>query len=549
MNTSAKIVCPLCSDEVDKFLYRFHIDNERNVINTIKKQNPTWAIADGACSRCVDYYQVAILLEQKQIPEIGPQFPVRTADDFVVIPTPIRLNADPKFTGKGVTICFIDSGFYPHDDLVANGNRIKVLVDITTGSRISHRGENMDDSMWHGTMTTVVCAGNGFASQGLYKGIASNADLVLLKVQDSNGKITGTNIEKALEWVLENHRQYNIRIVNLSVGDDVICSYKESKIDQLAEGLINSGISVVAAAGNDESAPIKPPANALNVITVGGVDDENQLDGNNTKAYHSAYGKTIDDLMKPELVAHAIWLAAPVLPGRKQAEARILHQLLNVGDNELRQILADNLLDTSLDPELLKCNDLRCIRESTISRIMHSKFISADYMHVDGTSFAAPIVCGVIAQLLEANPLLTPAEIREILFSTAKRLETVEAVRQGYGIIQPRMAVLKVLTRLTGTRQYASPHIDVDNKTIAFYIRRECAQAISLAGTFNNWSNDSLPMEAGYNGQWQIEIPMLPAGRYSYKYLIDDQVWVEDAENPLREFDGFNGFNSILNIN
>jgi serine protease AprX len=308
MNNGEKIICPLCSDAVDKLLYRFHIDSERNVIDKIKEKNPEWSVNDGICSRCVDYYYAAVICEQRILPEIGPHFPVKSADDFVILPTPLRVDAHPRYTGKAVTICFIDSGFYPHPDITATKNRIKLMLDITNDK--APDPQIKDTSAWHGTMTTVVCAGDGYLSKGLYKGIACDAELVLLKVQDTNGKITTENITKALQWVLDHHKQYAIRIINISLGDDDIGSYKESKVDQLAELLIERGVTVVAAVGNDERGSIHPPANSLNVIAVGGIDDGNEL-SNNMAAYHSSYGTTADALMKPELVAHAIWIAAP----------------------------------------------------------------------------------------------------------------------------------------------------------------------------------------------------------------------------------------------
>ena len=80
-------------------------------------------------------------------------------------------------------------------------------------------------------MTSVVCAGDGYLSKGLYKGIASDAELVLLKVQDDKGRITKANIVKALQWVLHHHREYGIRIVNMSISDDEAISYKQSEVD------------------------------------------------------------------------------------------------------------------------------------------------------------------------------------------------------------------------------------------------------------------------------------------------------------------------------
>ncbi len=551
MNASQQQICPLCNDTVDKLLYRFHIDSERLVIERLKEQHPAWAENDGVCSRCVDYYHTAVIREQRILPEIGPHFSIKSADDFIILPTGLRLDADPRFTGKGVTICFIDSGFYPHPDITIHRNRIKAMIDITlentpscdTASIAGAQGGN-----WHGTMTSVVCAGDGILSNGLYKGIASDAALVLLKVQDESGHISRKNIVKALQWVLRHHQQYDIRIVNMSLGDDEAVAYKESEIDQLAEALIAEGITVVAAVGNDENAQIKPPANALHVIAVGGLDDDNQL-GQNQSAYHSSYGKTADAVMKPEMLAHAIWIAAPVLPGTiEQKEAVTLYELVNTSDDALLNRLQESIHHTQLDPAVNSTTDINYVRASIISRIQRCKYISPHYMHVDGTSFAAPIVCAVIAQLLEINASLAPSNIRSILFSSAKRVPQIAAERQGFGVIQPRKAILQVLKREEIMKQHESPYINKKKKSIEFIMHNTCASQISLAGSFNHWAQDILLMEPHKNGLWRIEIPLLPPGRYQYKFLIDERIWMEDTDNPFREPDGLSGFNSVLLI-
>ena len=562
MNAVATITCPLCNDTVDKLLYRYHLDNERQVIEKIKQQNPEWSDHDGACSRCVDYYHTEVVMQQRMLPEIGPYFPVRSADDFIILPTALRLDADQRFTGKGITICFVDSGFYPHPDLTAYKNRIKIIIDIPNiktlkvsppvcggdlSAGLCEEGAGAA-SLWHGTMTSVVCAGDGFLSHGLYKGIANDAELVLLKVQDDTGKITTGNIVKALDWVLQNHKEYGIRIVNMSIGDDEAVSYKQSEVDRLAEQLIEKGIVVVAAVGNDEYAAIKPPANSLNVIAVGGINDGNSLAGTNN-LYHSSFGKTIDELTKPELVAHAIWIAAPILPGTKeQEESEALHGLLQSHDSTLKENFSALCKKNGGYENIPQQNDVTFIRDFIIQRIQACKYISPHYMHVDGTSFAAPIVSAVIAQMLEANPQLTPSMIRQVLFSTAKRINGLAAERQGFGVIQPRKTLLKILNRESIMKPHVSPYINGQKKTIEFYVHHDCASQISLAGSFNHWAQDVLLLEPGKKGLWKIAIPMLPAGKYHYKFFVDDKMWLEDVDNPYREPDGYSGFNSILVI-
>ena len=96
--------------------------------------------------------------------------------------------------------------------------------------------------------------------------------------------------------------------------------------------------------------------------------------------------------------------------------------------------------------------------------------------------------------------------------------------------------------------QHLSPFINSRKKTIEFHIQHECASRIHLSGSFNHWAKDMYVLHQGKHGVWKIEIPMLPKGKYYYKFFIDDRMWVEDVDNPYREPDGIVGWNSILNV-
>lgn len=100
-----------------------------------------------------------------------------------------------------------------------------------------------------------------------------------------------------------------------------------------------------------------------------------------------------------------------------------------------------------------------------------------------------------------------------------------------------------------------SPFVNTQKKTIEFfvhdspaYISFAGASQVSLAGSFNNWAQDVLLLKPDEEGVWKIEIPMLPEGKYKYKFFVDDKMWMEDIDNPNREPDGWTGFNSILTI-
>src|SRR4029079_13766732 len=78
------------------------------------------------------------------------------------------------------------------------------------------------------------------------------------------------------------------------------------------------------------------------------------------------------------------------------------------------------------------------IRQIVNAGLHDEKVIDEHYKMVDGTSFSAPIVSSVVAQMLEANPKLTPSEVKRILIRTARRLPDISVDRQGWGTVQPK---------------------------------------------------------------------------------------------------------------
>jgi serine protease AprX len=178
------------------------------------------------------------------------------------------------------------------------------------------------------------------------------------------------------------------------------------------------------------------------------------------------------------------------------------------------------------------------------------KFIHRHYQHVDGTSMAAPIVSGVAAQMLEANPSLTPAQVKEILMVTADPLNDAPAERQGAGTVNAGRAVAVALRMSGGVLQGVpiSPHID--RKVISFYYYDPAARKVALTGTFNDWQTKDDEMFQIRPGLWEgvLEVPARGRGAYRYKFLVDRTRWINDPENPLRIEDGYGGFNSLITI-
>ena len=380
-----------------------------------------------------------------------PHFPHEPGprDEGPILPTPVRLGADERFRGRGVTIAFLDSGFYPHADLVEPRTRILRFVDVTDRRASYPRLLTPDDSSWHGMMTSVVACGNGTLSNGHYRGLASEANVVLVKVGSAR-RITHENIRVGLEWVIRNREKYGIRVCNVSCGGDYEASYLHDPLSQAAEKATRAGILVVAAAGNLGLAPghpVLPPASAPSVLTVGGLDDKNRLHRAGHDIYHGSWGPTIDGLQKPEVIAPAIWLAAPILPGTPTAAQAALYALLeSARDDEMDVILeANSGVDEALDAARHLAPPL--LRQLVEAKIRDNNVISGAYKHVDGTSFAAPIVSSLAAQMLDANPALRPHEVKSILVATAQRLPHVPVDRQGWGVVEPAAAVEEALAR------------------------------------------------------------------------------------------------------
>jgi serine protease AprX len=461
----------------------------------------------------------------------------------------MRLNAHPDYTGKGVTVAFLDSGFYPHPDLVTPGNRIVAYHDLA-GERPSLLATDPVESwQWHGTQTSVAAAGNGHLSDGLYRGLAQDAKLVLVKVSE-RGRITEENIARGIRWVIANRARYNIRVLNISLGgdEDVPCS--RSIIDQAAEEAISHGILVVAAAGNSgaEGHHSIPPANSPSVITVGGYSDNNELNGNGLGLYHSNFGVTADGTVKPEVVAPAMWVAAPVLPGTRLYErAEALSRLAAAPDYQLA-ILVRELEEAAELPEQLVKSTAPFIRSYVETALLELKIVAAHYQHVDGTSFAAPVVTSVVAQMIEANPALTPGAIRNILISTADRIATEPVIRQGYGVVNARRAV-----ELAKTEQHALNVVGckpprVENGRLLFVFHDDGAESVSVAGDFNGWNRLATPLARNGSGLWSTEMDVPRPGRFEYKFIVNGNRWIEDPSNGMKTPDSYGGLNSVLVI-
>ncbi len=431
---AGETVCPVCSREtLDEFVPMRVLEDDLQRL--IAANAPDTAEFRAVCSRCLRLFEKA---KDQIIQDAAVQ-----KDGSHVLSTPLRLDADERFTGRGVTIAFLDSGFYPHVDLTTPRNRIIGYRDLLKGDGDLGSLFQPDVASWHGMMTSVVAAGNGSLSNGFYRGLAPESDVVLIKLART-GRITDQNILDGLEWVLANRERHRIRVVNISAGGDDEQHYLTDPLSQAVERCTAAGITVVCAVGNSghlPNHPVVPPASAPSAIAVGGLDDKNSMNRAKRGMYRSSYGPTVDGLQKPEVIAPSIWVPAPILPNTPTAQqASFLERLDKSGDSELHQIVRDHPgIDAELDAALDR--PIHSLRQIITLKLRQENVITKHYKYVDGTSFSAPIVSSLVAQMIEANPNLSPQQIKRILITTAERLPHYEVDRQGWGVIDPRRSV------------------------------------------------------------------------------------------------------------
>src|SRR5580765_766175 len=213
--TAGDPVCPVCSREVrGESVSLSALDGD--LAGLIRANAPDKRDVNAVCVRCIRLFERA----KDQI--IADAAVLK--DGSHVLSTPLRLDADDRFTGNGVTIAFLDSGFYPHVDLTTPTNRIVAYHNLVDPDGGLESLFEPDVASWHGMMTSVVAAGNGSLSNGFYRGIAPEADVVLVKLAKT-GRISEANIQEGLEWVLSNRTKYGIRVINISAGGDFEQSY------------------------------------------------------------------------------------------------------------------------------------------------------------------------------------------------------------------------------------------------------------------------------------------------------------------------------------
>ncbi len=292
---------------------------------------------------------------------------------------------DRGIYGEGVGVAILDTGIYPHPDFTSGKNRIVAFYDVINGRKIPY------DDNGHGTHVAGIIAGNGSESKGEYVGVAPKCNIISVKVLNHKGNGNVSDVLEGLQWVVDNKKRYNIRVVNISVGTASTDSMDEdSALVRGVNAVWDAGIIVVVAAGNNGPKPktISTPGISRKVITVGASDDDIpvELAGTRAKDY-SGRGPTQACIKKPDVVA----------PGSN----------------------------------IISCNASR--GKNTFSIFGNRRDYSM-YTVKSGTSMATPIVSGAIALLLSIYPEMTNQEVKLRIKNSTVDLGQSWS-KQGWGLL------------------------------------------------------------------------------------------------------------------
>ena len=307
---------------------------------------------------------------------------------------------DMGYTGAGIGVAVIDSGISVDLDL-----------DIRMRNSFNANANTVNDTFGHGTHVAGIIASNGTDSSGQYQGIAPDVDLISLKISDENGLAYESDTVEAMQWVFDNKDNYNIRVVNLSIQSTVEQSYHDSALSAAAQILWFNGVVVTAATGNWYGGNLYPlnaaPANDPFVITVGAVDEKGTTRIKDDRATtYSVWGLTQDGFYKPEIFA----------PGQ---------DIISV-------LSKDSPWGTDYPDRVV---------------IIDGK---TEYFRISGTSMATPMVSGAVALLLQAEPDLTPDQVKYRVMNA-----------KNWAGSSPYLSVYKMLTTSTteSANQGIVPHM------------------------------------------------------------------------------------------
>ncbi|MGH3090172.1 MAG: S8 family serine peptidase [Rubrobacteraceae bacterium] len=319
-------------------------------------------------------------------------------DESVPLIEADRVHEELGFEGEGVGVAVLDSGVDgTHQDVrypERTAQNVKILGDsiFTGASVVAEDQPNTDTTSGHGTHVASTIGGDGTESGGRYAGVAPESDLIGIGAGETLFILYAL---EGFDYALEHQDEYNIEIISNSWGTSGEFD-PDDPVNVASKEAHEAGMTVVFAAGN--SGPAEDTLNPYSVAPwVIGVA-AGEKDGR-TLADFSSRGRPGDPLYHPPLTAPGVDIVA--------ARSATCVICATAVDSDA----------TGIPPQFV-----------------------ARYTTLSGTSMATPHVSGVAALMLEANPALSPDQVKDTLAATANPMP-YEEFEAGAGYLDAYDAV------------------------------------------------------------------------------------------------------------
>ena len=298
----------------------------------------------------------------------------------------------------------LDTGI---DNLPDFSGRLAGGVDLSGGNN------PYQDSYGHGTFVAGLIAGDGASSNGQYSGEAPGAKLVSIKVAGADGTTHLGTLISGLQWAVDHQNRYGIKVLNISLGFQPTRSTVINPLDQAVEAVWNSGIAVVASAGNAGpfNGTILSPGDDPLVITAGALDDmaTASITDDEMNDFSSAGPTSPDGWVKPDLVTSGRSVVSLAAPG--------------------------STIDSS----------------HPSARIGPANFVGS------GTSFSSAITSGAAALVLADNPGLSPNQVKARLLGNTDPGPVGNPFVDGHGALNAYAAATSGPMNLSQSAAHLSP--------------------------------------------------------------------------------------------
>ncbi|KAJ49301.1 hypothetical protein BD780_003722 [Clostridium tetanomorphum] len=287
-----------------------------------------------------------------------------------------------RLTGRGICIGLVDSGVYPHADLLNPSNKIKRFVDLINDYRYPY------DDNGHGTFISGLICGSGYLSKGLHKGIAENSNIYSIKAFNNLGRGYISDLLYSIEKLIADKDEFNIRIICLPWEITDNNDFTLSLFSQLFKKAVSKGIIIIVPSGHNGNYECSMRGISIldNCITVGGLDTTSPC----IKPYINSSCGPVNKKDKPDLSAACVDICS-----------------LNSNANYISE-------------------------KNGIKIYPHT--LETPYACFTGTSCAAAYVSGICALLYENNPNLSFKDICSLLKVSCKMLD-IPKWAQGAGTI------------------------------------------------------------------------------------------------------------------